>query len=407
LATPLSQDQKPLSRLQRSLSSGKGRIFLFLLFFVLLALAVYARLRGLTFIGQDMKEFLIPWYNILLKQGGFTALRDTSFSNYTPPYLYLLALDTYFPAIPSVIAIKFLSLIFDVVCAVAIFFIARCFRSGLVPWVAAIITLLIPTVWVDSAWWGQCDSIFTAFLLLTVLFTLKHKPWWATVMFTIAFAFKLQAIFLAPFILLMFLSRKLPWKTLTVVPVVFFLMMLPTLLAGQPILNSITIYLKQTDSYQLLTMNAPSIFAFFPDNGMSQWGWIGFLLAGMGLLVYLGLGWKQRKELTRERMVELAMISLLLIPFLLPRMHERYFYAAALFSIPLVCARPRLLIIPFALQFTTLLSYFPYLYGKELTPLWSLAAINLVVLVALIIYWRTQNRAGKSPKLIGFERFLA
>ena len=403
MTTLFSINQKPVNRIHQYLSSRKGIVVSSIIFFVLLVVAVYARWRGLSFVGQDMKEFLLPWYNTLLKQGGFAALRDTSFSNYTPPYLYLLALATYFPDIPSEIAIKSFSLIFDAFCAVAVFFVARRFQGRFSSWMAAIIVLLLPTVWVNSAWWGQCDSIFTAFLLLTVLFILREKPWWAMVMFTIAFTFKFQAIFLAPFILLMLLSRKIPWKTLTVVPVVFFVMMLPAFIAGQPILNSLTIYLKQTDSYQFLTKNAPSLFAFFPKNSMGQLGWIGFFLAGVGTLIYLWLGWKQRNGSTQERMVELAMISLMVLPFLFPRMHERYFYTAALFAIPLVCARPRVLLIPFALQLTTLLSYLPYLYGKEIVPLWLLAAINLVVIVVLIFYWQTQNRAGSTPKLIGFD----
>jgi Gpi18-like mannosyltransferase len=399
----LSLKQAPIYRFEQYLSSKKGIVVFYILFFGLLVLSIYARWRGLSLVGQDMKEFLLPWYNTILQHGGFEALRDTSFSNYTPPYLYLLTLATYFPAIPNVIAIKIFSIVFDVLCTVAVYFIARCFLGRRSSWLVALIALLLPTVWVDSAWWGQCDSIFAAFLLLTLLFILKQKPWLAIAMFTIAFTFKFQAIFLAPFILLMFLARKIPWKTLIVVPIVFFIMMLPTFIARQPMLNSLTIYIRQTDSYQLLTKNAPSLFAFFSNNSSPQLGWIGFFLTGVGTLVYLWLGWKQRDQLTRARMVELAMISLMVLPFLLPRMHERYFYAAALFSIPLICARPRLLVVPFVLQLTTLLSYFPYLYAKDLVPLWVLAAINLGVIVALIFYWQTKNRALKTSKLIGFD----
>lgn len=350
-----------------------------------------------------MKEFLLPWYNTILQHGGFAALRDTSFSNYTPPYLYLLALATYFPAIPSVIAIKIFSIIFDGLSLFAVYFLARCFLGRRSSWLVALITCLLPTVWVDSAWWGQCDSIFTAFLLLTLLFILKQRPWLAVAFFTIAFTFKFQAIFMAPFLLLMFLTRKIPWKTLFIVPIVFLVMMLPIFIAGQPILNSLTIYLRQTDSYQLLTKNAPSLFAFVSNNSSPQLGWIGFFMAGVGVVVYAWLGWKQRIELTQERVVELAMISVLVLPFLLPRMHERYFYPAAMFSILLICARPRLLVIPFALQLTTLLSYFPFLYGKEVAPLWLLAFINLGIIVVLIFYWQTQNRSPKTAKLIGFD----
>jgi Gpi18-like mannosyltransferase len=192
-------------------------------------------------------------------------------------------------------------------------------------------------------------------------------------------------------------------KWVLIPPAIYVLTILPAALAGQPFFSLLTIYFRQSNLATLLTLNSPSLFAFFPDNRMAQLAWLGFALAGVGTLVYLWLGWKQRNELTQERLVELAMISLMVLPFLLPRMHERYFYAAALFSIPLVCSLPRLLVIPFALQLTTLISYFPYLYGKNIFPLWLLAAINLAIIVVLIFFWQTQNRIAKTPKLIGFD----
>jgi Gpi18-like mannosyltransferase len=380
------------NRMEKYLSSKTGKVIFPIALASLFGLSLWVRFQGLNIISLDMKDFLFPWFDTLAKQGGFIALKDTTFSNYSPPYLYLLSLATYFPVIPKIIAIKSFSLFFDFICAYTAYKIARVFQGKTISWVIFIAVLLAPSVWVNSAWWGQCDSIFTAFLLLSILFLLKEKPIWAMVMFSIAFCFKFQAIFLAPFILLMFISRRIPWKWLILPFVIYSLIMLPAALFGQPVLSLLTVYLRQTDSYRLLTMSAPSIFAFFPDNRMIQFEIVGFILAALAVIIYLWLGGRQRKALTNERAMELAMISLVVLPFLLPRMHERYFYPAALFAIPLVCARPRLMLVPFVLQFTTLLSYLPFLTGKIVLPLWVLAAINLAVIIALVVYWLRKNQ---------------
>src|ERR1044071_5927741 len=61
--------------------------------------------NGLRFVSFDMADFLIGWYDKLARNG-FSELR-TSFSNYTPPYLYLLFLMTKTAGfLPKVTAIK-------------------------------------------------------------------------------------------------------------------------------------------------------------------------------------------------------------------------------------------------------------------------------------------------------------
>src|SRR5438270_12219015 len=59
----------------------------------------------------DYTFFLSRWYDFIQTHGGFAALKY-NFSNYNPPYLYLLALAVYTP-IPKLAAIKTISVIFD------------------------------------------------------------------------------------------------------------------------------------------------------------------------------------------------------------------------------------------------------------------------------------------------------
>ncbi|KXK11697.1 MAG: hypothetical protein UZ14_CFX002002665 [Chloroflexi bacterium OLB14] len=63
----------------------------------------------------------------------------------------------------------------------------------------------------NSTGWGQIDSLYTSFLLLCVYFLLKEKPFYAMLMFGVAFSFKSQSVFLLPFLGIMFLKGKINW----------------------------------------------------------------------------------------------------------------------------------------------------------------------------------------------------
>jgi hypothetical protein len=50
---------------------------------------------------------------------------------------------------------------------------------------------------------------------------------------------------------------------------VFLVLLLPAVLAGRPVLETVSIYYKQAAYYEWLHMNAPTIFGFFaPETGL-------------------------------------------------------------------------------------------------------------------------------------------
>ncbi len=78
---------------------------------ILFLLAIVLRVSLYHVVTSDYTFFLSQWYDFIQTHGGFAALKY-NFSNYNPPYLYLLALTTYLP-IPKLVAIKTLSVVFD------------------------------------------------------------------------------------------------------------------------------------------------------------------------------------------------------------------------------------------------------------------------------------------------------
>ena len=93
----------------------------------------------------DYLAFLRPWYDHIAGHGGIFALRDR-FADYNYPYLYLLALLTYLH-IPSLIGIKAISVVLDVVLAAFVHRIVAQRHPGFgVPTTAFAIVLFLPTV---------------------------------------------------------------------------------------------------------------------------------------------------------------------------------------------------------------------------------------------------------------------
>ncbi|MBR1470024.1 MAG: DUF2029 domain-containing protein, partial [Lachnospiraceae bacterium] len=68
--------------------------------------------------------------------------------------------------------------------------------------------LFLPTVVMNSSMWGQCDSIYSSFCILALIFLLKKSYRRAYIMLGIAFSFKLQTVFIIPFFLTYYSVKK-------------------------------------------------------------------------------------------------------------------------------------------------------------------------------------------------------
>jgi Gpi18-like mannosyltransferase len=340
----------------------------------------------------DTDDAFLPWYNYIASHGGIHALRD-SFSDYGPPYLYLLTAATYFrAAVPPLAAIKMISIAGDFAAAAAIYRLVRLrYPSGDLPWLAYAAVLFAPTVVLNSAVWGQSDAIYTACLLACVYNACRDRPLATVVWFSLAFAFKLQAVFLGPFMLLLFVERRIPWRYALVGPVVFALTLVPAALAGRPIFDLVTIYLQQANEYHYLSANAPNLYVYISNAHYGPVHRIGIVVAAVaGLTIAFSRFWRrgQRPSLDATNLVQTATLSVAVMPFLLPAMHDRYFYPADLLSIAQAFFVPALAPVAIAFQVTSGWAYRVFL-ARRYTPLKGLALINAVVILVLVWqYWR-------------------
>jgi len=83
-------------------------------------------------------------------------------------------------------------------------------------------------------------------------------------------------------------------------------------------------------------------------------------------------------------MVELAVLSVLVVPYMLPKMHDRFFFPADVVSIILGFYFPQRFYVPVVISLVSFFSYFPFLFGYEVIPLRYLALVLLALIVLLI-----------------------
>lgn len=378
----------------------KGRFTLrtgdFILLLTITVVAFLARFGLFSYISGDYTSFLSNWFDTLKNAGGLAGI-GMNIGDYTPPYLYILALLTYLP-VEALCSIKLVSCIFDFLLALyAAKTVFHLTQSRIKTLFAYALVLLCPTVVLNGSAWAQCDSVFTFFLLLSFYSALKNRPWRVCIFFGIAFAFKLQAIFFAPLLLLLCLKNRLWLRHLLTIPAVYLLSILPAWIAGRNLWDLLTIYFNQAGQYHNLSKNAPNIWSFLASRQDSGLSLFGIMLAGTAVLLLLYFLWERCRTLSDDVLLTAALAFLLAIPFFLPHMHERYFFPADLFAILYALNRPKRFLVPLLVIGASTASYLPFLFGESPVELTTAAVLmgTALILVLWDLYRAHMHGASK------------
>jgi Gpi18-like mannosyltransferase len=375
----------------------------------------------------DVRFFFAPWYDVLTQNGGFTALRFP-FYNYNPPYLYLLTVGSWLP-VPELVAIKLIPTVFDLLLGYAGYLIVRQSTRGHArALLAAALLVLAPTVVLNSAWWGQCDSIYAAFSLLALHHQLRNRTVLAWALLGVAVGFKLQALFVVPVLLTVMACRGVRVRTALAAGAAFvgtfFALLVPAWLAGASWADLLRIYPAQVTASNTVALhtlrdlladpsmpyatggahaagaappaafsyNAASAYQWLSSDAGRGWFVVGFVavavvIGGAGLLAF-----RHRHALGPRALVAVAAFQSTAIPFLLPAMHDRYFYLADALLIAAACVLPRLIPAAVLAQAASLAGYAVILWGapSALLPFASGAEL-LALVVAGLVAW-TQVR---------------
>ena len=308
------------------------------------ALAVFLRALLLDYQSQDYQVFLAQWAAAFRENGGFAAVK-LPIGNYNAPYLYFLAAISYLP-ISDLYLIKLFSVLFDVVLAWGGFRLVRHFTPGDKnrPLLCFCLLLLLPTVVTNGAFWGQCDALYGALVLHALSSTLEGRPYASLILLGVAFACKLQTVFVLPLWGALVLLRRVPPRALLCFPGAYAATCVPALLLGKPLGDILGVYFGQAEEYaDYLNLNAPNLYAFLPHEAQvdtASAARLGIAAAFALALAVTALLWLFRRR-ADDRTVLLAAVLLAVgVPFLLPHMHERYFFLADVLSVALACVLP-------------------------------------------------------------------
>lgn len=335
---------------------------------------------------NDAYWCLLPWYDIIKENGGIHALGQ-QVGDYNMLYQFLIALFTYLPIEP-LYAYKLLSCIFDYLLAGIVgYFVYRISGKNreLRGVMAYAVVLMSPLVFLNSSYWGQCDSIFTFFCIAALYAFYREKYNMTFILYGAAFAFKLQAVFLLPFFLFMyFMKKKFTVLQFGWIPVVMIISSIPGLIMGRRVSEVFTIYFKQTGAYRRMSLNYPSFWNVFQDLDMDIFYLnmkkpaIAFTVAVLGLFM---VTWAVRKvQLNVQNMIFMAFILVYACVLLLPSMHERYGYLYEILALLVVFLEIKtlpLMVILYLLSFSTYGQYL-FMYTADMQ---VLSILNVLVFI--------------------------
>ncbi len=359
---------------------------------LLIAAAFGARWLCLNHETLDYVNFLAVWVQRFRDGGGFAALGE-SFGNYNLPYLYFLAAFSY-SSINDLYLIKLLSILFDIVLAFGAMKLVSLFsRDSGRQLIAFFAVLLWPTVILNGAYWGQCDSIYAAFAVLGVWLGLDRRPAAAMICMALSFAFKLQAVFILPFMVVLLIAGRVKLRHFLLFPLTYIAAILPAVLLGRPLLDTLTLYFDQLGSAGSgLNYNSPSVFGFIRGSveNASLLSTAGLIAAFALMLAVFLLVASRKGAASSQALLGAALLLCIGIPYLLPHMHDRYFFIADVLTICFAAVNPWYAALPLLVGFASFNSYYAYLKGAFL--LYTDAGAAAMLLALLIVFFFTARQ---------------
>lgn len=272
---------------------------------------------------------------------------EAGFSDYPPVYIYVLGLIGWIARVLGIgagsgaftVLVKTPAIIADLVVAVLLYRYAR--RQKGERWALLLMTLCVlnPAQWVNSALWGQVDSVPTLWLVLFLLSVERRDLDHAAAWLALAVLTKPQGLLLAPILLFAWIRernarailRSAAWGAVT-----FVLVILPFAVQHGP-LWIFGLLKGTTDQYAYASFNGYNLFSLLGANLKADtdtllflpykvWGTL-FMAAAVVFSGYLYL----RKD-TSRRVWTAALVLVTGIFVLGFRMHERYLYPAVIFA---------------------------------------------------------------------------
>jgi Gpi18-like mannosyltransferase len=309
--------------------------------FATLSLAI--RIYGFPWASDDFRYFFKHWIEIILREGT-DSWNSERYANYSPPIIYLLwfashLVSVFSPDEPALATIKLATSLGEVLLGISAFVLARSLGSSKRGASLAVVFLaLVPTIALNASWWGQFDATYTAFVFFSAAALFRGRIDTSVGFFAAALCFKVQALFVLPafaaFWLRDFLAlgsdekKRVGFRSVSFAIAAYAAAILPAMTEGMVWNGIFRIYRGQPDAFRQLSMNAPNLWALFADLDYETWLVPAISVGILGAVgIFLFAGRKSAVMRPTDRLAWL-LFSAIAIPFLLPKMHDRYFFVA-------------------------------------------------------------------------------
>lgn len=374
----------------------------FLFALVVIIIAIIARVTLEPILSPDYVGFLAEWMDEIRRVGWIKSWGQ-KISNYAPSYMYLMSFVSLLTK-DTLLGLKWLSYSFDFAAAFIGFFIVlnetKSVKRALI---GMTMFLFAPAVLIDSGVYCQCDIIYSTFILLGLYFLCKDRSRACMICMGVSLAFKLQMVFILPFLVIMWLKKRtVKLVDFLWIPAVYVVSIIPAAISGRNFFDLLGFYFWQADYYPWGTLNYPNIYIFF-DETMDMMHYTD-IVSSVGMFVCLiALGvmayylYLKNVDLDSELIFSIATVSVFVMVYLLPHMHERYGFLIDLLTIIVACINPKKIWIPCVAAIISILALMKYIYGYAVVDFKILAAVNTVFGMYLIydLYRQCQRKAIK------------
>ncbi|WP_232061131.1 glycosyltransferase 87 family protein [Paenibacillus odorifer] len=302
---------------------------------------------GLTAQGyqNDMNTF-ISWGQRMVDLGPGKFYEEGYFADYPPGYLYILYVLS---AIRGVLGFtqgsggenllfKLPAILSDLVLGYFIYQMSRKKLGTGIAFGLMLLFLFNPAVLINSAAWGQADSFFLIFLLLSIHGAANKKFVRSAILFALATLIKPQALIFTPVLLFAFYHHR-AWKQLGFGALyglgIFGLLAAPFFWNNGGLIGIIDLYKSTLSSYPYSSVNAFNLYALTDPMWSSLdltwlgipyrvWGFI-FILVAVAVAAFYSFK-KDRLDLTKSYFIGMVLIVVVFV--LGTKMHERYMFPA-------------------------------------------------------------------------------
>lgn len=368
-------------------------------FAIVTIFALWTRFSMLDFETWDYTGFLKQWYDFIIENGRIHSL-NKAIGDYNCPYIIILTLFTYLK-VSALYCIKIFSIIFDFILAISGVVLVKKItkQKGILSLITYSALLFLPTMLLNGACWAQCDSIYASFIVISLIFLIDEKYIRSLIFLGIAFAFKLQFMFILPLYILIWINkRKFPLYYFGILPIVNFIMCLPSVIMGRSIRDVLMIYVRQTGSYSGFTSNNfPSMYNIFCkiteksealkiDNiDVAKIGIIITITIYAMMAFYLIY---KKVKLSKENIIEIGLWSVVIATFFMPNMHDRYMFVADILSVILflIYRNKKTLLFSIIINLNSFSVYIRYLFGAEFIDIKLATILQFIVVIGISLH---------------------